>query len=213
MLLFLVSVTLNSLLNNLFHLEKALAFSDNSAQHLLTLGESCSLFLGKCRFLIGICDIAQEWCECSCGFFCDNQLGCSLPCPQLLWERTALVQPIFRSKGVELKCWNDLIGGVAWQREILDFTNNVVQSDGWCRSWHRSHSATSSSRIVALWPHAGVSGGVVCTSVTDFTAFLSSENFWWKKPFKIGLHIAYAMMRFVCHVMTVCNIFHFLARV
>lgn len=49
--------------------------------------------------------------ECSCGFFCDNHLGCSLPCPQSLWERTALVQPIFRSKGVESKCWNDLIGG------------------------------------------------------------------------------------------------------
>lgn len=48
------------MLNNLFHLEKALAFSDNSAQHLLILGESCSLFLGRCRFLIGICDTAQE---------------------------------------------------------------------------------------------------------------------------------------------------------
>lgn len=126
------------MLNNLFHLEKALAFSDNSAQHLLILGESCSLFGGTCRFLIGICDTAQEQRACSCAFFCDTHLSCSPPCPQLFWERTAPVQPIFGSKGVESKCWNDLTG--LWLgRGILDGTSNVVQSDGLLRSWPGSH--------------------------------------------------------------------------
>lgn len=48
------------MLNNLFPLEKALALAESSAQHLLISGESWSLFLGKCRFLIGICDPAQR---------------------------------------------------------------------------------------------------------------------------------------------------------
>lgn len=62
------------MLNNLFLLEKALALADNSAQHLLVSGESSWLFLGKCRFLIGICDPAQEHSEWSCGWGCDHCL-------------------------------------------------------------------------------------------------------------------------------------------
>lgn len=201
------------MLNNLFHLEKALAFSDNSAQHLLILGESCSLFLGKCRFLIGICDTAQELHKCSCGFFCDNHLSCSLPCLQFLWERTVLVKPIFRSKGVESKCWNNLIGVWLGRGRFLDFMNNVVQSNGLVHSWRHSHSTTSSSRILALWPNVWVNGIVLCMNVTEFTAFLSWENLLWKKSFKTDLHIAYAVMQCICSVMTFCNIFHFLARV
>lgn len=197
------------MLNNLFPLEKALALADNSAQHLLISGESCSLFLGKCRFLIGICDPAQEQSKWGWGW--DRCLGCSLPCPQLLWEGTALVQPIFRIKGVESECWNDLIGVWLGRGRFLDFTRSTVQPDGLFHSWHHSLSELPRSQLLVLWPNVRVKGNVLGMNIINVTAFLSSQSLCWlEKASKMP--VADAALLCTCSVVAVKDVSHFPVR-
>lgn len=167
------------MLNNLFPLEKAPALADNSAQHLLISGESCWLFLGKCRFLIGICDPSQEQSKCGCGCGCDHCLGCSLPCPQLLWEGTALVQPIFRIKGLESECWNYLIG--VW----LGRGRFWISQETWSSLMDCSTAdiiltvQLPSSHLFVLCPNVRVKGNALGMNIINVTAFLSSESLCW----------------------------------
>lgn len=200
------------MLNNLFPLKKALALADNSAQHLLISGESCSLFLGKCRFLIGICDPAQEQSKCSWGWGWDRCLGCSLPCPQLLWEGTALVQLIFRIKGVESECWNDLIGvwlgrGRFWISQEARFSPMDCSTADIIPTVNFPGHISCCSDLTWGWREMSWA----CMNIINFTAFLSSQSLcWFKKASKMPF--ADAALLCTCSVVAVQDVSHFPVR-